>query len=160
VAGSVFGTPNYISPEAFHDSKAVDARSDIYSLGATLYDAATGRPPFEGQNAILVMEQVCNTDPDPPGKVNPALSEGFSRVLLQTLAKRPADRYRDAGALKADLERVLKGEAPLAKIPPSRPKRTPSGRQRKSSKRISSRSRAGGKGIFGRILGLFGLGKK
>ncbi|MHC4778708.1 MAG: serine/threonine protein kinase, partial [Planctomycetota bacterium] len=156
VVGSVFGTPNYISPEAVHDAKSVDARSDIFSLGATLYQAATGRPPFDGLNAILIMEQVCKKEPEAPAQVNSKLCEGLNRVILHCLEKTPDDRYASAQDLEADLKRVQKGEEPLARPPKRKAKGSPSGRRARSSRRVSAR----GGGLLSRILGFFGLGKK
>jgi serine/threonine protein kinase len=160
--GSVFGTPGYISPEAVHDSKAVTPRSDVFSLGATLYKAATGKAPFEGLNAVLVMQQVCIADPKPPRFLNPKVSEGLERVILHAMAKKPEDRYASMEEMKADLERLRRGEPPAA---PKVPKRKASGRTAeagaggKPSKRPSSRMDAPKKGLFARILSIFRRGR-
>jgi serine/threonine protein kinase len=161
VAGSVFGTPNYISPEAVHDSKAVDARSDVFSLGATLYEAAAGRPPFEGANAVLIMDQVCNRDPTPLRQINPDISPGLEAVIRHAMAKNPAKRYAEAADMKADLERVDAGAPPAAlkNAHPEGRKSSASGRRRKSG-RTSGRSKKSGGGVFGKLLALFGLGKR
>jgi len=161
VAGSVFGTPNYISPEAVHDSKAVDARSDIYSLGATLYETGAGRPPFKGANAVLIMDQVCNQQPVPLRELNPEISAGLEAVIKRAMDKKPAKRYAKALHLKNDLERVNAGTPPIALKNASPDGRRPSasGRRRRSG-RASSRSKKPGKGIFGRLLALFGLGRR
>jgi len=164
--GSVFGTPNYISPEAVHDSKAVTARSDIYSLGATLYKAAAGKPPYEGVNAVMIMQQVCTVDPKPPRAVNPKLSEGLEKVILHAMAKKPEDRYASAAEMKADLERLQRGEAPAAARAPKRKSPTRTAEKGKGaaasdrpSKRSSTREHAVKKGFLARILAIFGFGR-
>lgn len=145
MAGAVMGTPHYISPEAVHDSKAVDPRSDIYSLGATLYRAATGKPPFEGLNSILILDQVCHQEPPPPRELNPALSKSLEIVILRAMAKKPHHRYASALEMKEDLERVRDGKKT------SKPARAPSSRQgaasRKSSRRVAVRKG----GFFARL---------
>jgi eukaryotic-like serine/threonine-protein kinase len=164
--GSIFGTPNYISPEAVHDSKAVTARSDIYSLGATLYKAAVGKPPFEGINPVMIMQQVCTVDAKPPRSWNPKLSEGLERVILHAMEKRPDDRYATAGDMKADLERLQRGEPPLAARAAKRKSPTRGADKGKGAaapgkpaKRASTREHVVKKGFFARILAIFGFGK-
>ncbi|MHC5037177.1 MAG: serine/threonine protein kinase [Planctomycetota bacterium] len=164
--GSVFGTPSYISPEAVHDSKKVDARSDVYSLGATLYEAAVGQPPFFGDNAILIMEKVCKEPVPPLRERNPKISSEFERVILHAMAKDPGERYATAAEMQADLERVKNGEEPLAPAPPPSPAKTPktrppSGRRNAvRSGRPSSRRSRRSPGVMGRILRWFGLGPR
>jgi len=107
--GVVVGTPAYMSPEQCSGA-AVDVRADVYALGATLFHLVAGRPPFEAADWRGVVSGHLNDPPPSLRSVNPEASEGLDRVLEKALAKAPADRYDDAGALLADLERLLRGE--------------------------------------------------
>ncbi len=89
-AGTVMGTPQYMSPEQFRDASAVDHRADIYSLGATLYHLLTGRPPFEGDSFFSMLKQVEETDPVPlPSSVPIEVEELVSRMLSKRPEQRP-----------------------------------------------------------------------
>jgi serine/threonine protein kinase/class 3 adenylate cyclase len=125
-AGAVLGTPLYMAPEQC-GGEAVDARADVYALGATLYHLLAGRPPFEASSALALVAMHRN-DPLPPlQKFNPAVSDGACRVITKAMAKRPESRYSDAAALLADLERLLRGEpssiAVHPRLPPCDPAR-------------------------------------
>ncbi|MGH7730648.1 MAG: protein kinase domain-containing protein [Candidatus Eiseniibacteriota bacterium] len=96
-AGSVLGTPIYMSPEQAVGSGEVDARSDIYSLACVLYEMLAGQPPFTGPTADSVVQQHLTLPPRPVTALRPAVPEAVARVLVQALAKTPADRFRDAG---------------------------------------------------------------
>ncbi|HXG60728.1 MAG TPA: serine/threonine-protein kinase [Planctomycetota bacterium] len=111
--GTSVGTPNYISPEQARGEENIDTRSDIYSLGASLYHMATGSPPFSGSNPMVVMTKHVTEFPEPPRKRNPALSEAFSALILRMMQKRREDRPQDPDALIAEMERVLAGQAPV-----------------------------------------------
>lgn len=91
----VQGTPHYFSPEQAR-GKALDGRSDLYSLGVTLYRAATGRLPFEGEDWYAVATQHVEVPPPGPRTVRPELTPEFEAVLLRLLAKAPSARYADA----------------------------------------------------------------
>ena len=109
-AGTVLGTPLYMSPEQCRGQQT-DARSDVYSLGATLFQMLAGRTPFKGDNCIAVMNAHCQ-DPLPSiSKLCPEISEGCVSVVEKCLARNPDARYSDASALQADLERLLHGES-------------------------------------------------
>jgi tRNA A-37 threonylcarbamoyl transferase component Bud32 len=108
-AGITVGTPQYMSPEQVKSPKRVDLRSDLYSLGATLYQLATGRPPFDGENVGEILHEVLYGRPQPPEQFDPALPPAFSRVLARLLARDPARRYPSGAALIEDLERVRAG---------------------------------------------------
>ncbi len=155
VAGSVFGTPNYISPEGVHDSKAVDARSDIFSLGATLYRLAAGKPPFTGVNAVMIMDQVCNHPPAPLRDLNPGSSEGLEEVILKAMAKQPDQRYANCLDLKTDLVRLKEGKPPLRAGMRPRGKRKASGRSRAAGSGRRSSRRTARRGFLSRMLGWF-----
>jgi serine/threonine-protein kinase len=91
--GSVVGTPAYMSPEQAKDSRLVDIRSDIYSLGCTLYELLVGKPPFVSPTAFEIIAQHLNQTPEPISKHCPAVPAGLEAVVMRTLAKQPADRY-------------------------------------------------------------------
>ena len=107
--GAILGTPLYMSPEQCRGTTA-DTRSDIYAVGATLFHMLAGRPPFQGDNPVTLMNAHCH-DPLPSlHQLCPEISEGCKSVVEKCLAKNPDARYSDATALLADLERLLHGE--------------------------------------------------
>jgi tRNA A-37 threonylcarbamoyl transferase component Bud32 len=112
--GATIGTPYYISPEQARDPTAADVRSDLYSLGATLYHMATGVPPFQGETLAEVLTHVLDEPPVSPRAINSALSESMSLVIRKLLAKDPALRYQTPRELLDDLDRIARAEAPLA----------------------------------------------
>ena len=112
--GVALGTPNYISPEQARGDERIDIRTDIYSLGATLYHAATGTLPFKGDSAPVIMSHHLSTPIEPPHQRNPKVSVRFSRVIQKMMAKKPEHRYQTPAELREDLERVGQGEQPLA----------------------------------------------
>jgi hypothetical protein len=98
------GTPAYMSPEQAEGRLSdVDSRSDIYSLGATMYSVLLGRPPFQGQSTLEILRKVVSDPIPPPRQLQPDFPEDLERILLRALAKAPADRYPTAGALADDL---------------------------------------------------------
>lgn len=105
--GVVLGTPHYISPEQGR-GKPVDHRSDMYSLGATLYHMIAGRPPFEGESHVAVIVAHVNEEPPPLE----AVPEPLAAVVSKMLAKEPLDRYPDYDALLEDLEALRAGREP------------------------------------------------
>lgn len=102
VTGAILGTPAYMSPEQCQ-GQPVDGRSDLYSLGVVLYEAATGYQPFKGASATEVMYKHVNTPPTPPNEVRPDLPEGLDDVILRCLSKQPGERFQNG----ADLARAL-----------------------------------------------------
>jgi serine/threonine-protein kinase len=106
---SVLGTPTYLSPEQAQ-GQPVDARSDIYSLGVVLYEMLAGRPPFTGDSPVAIAYKQVNETPPPPSALNPDVTPRLDAVVMKALAKNPANRYQDAEALAADLERVQQGQ--------------------------------------------------
>ncbi|HEX8559926.1 MAG TPA: protein kinase [Pyrinomonadaceae bacterium] len=101
----VIGTPLYLSPEQARGAK-VDGRSDLFALGALLYECLTGRPAFSGANVIEIGAQVLHFDPPPPSRFNPRVPAELDRVTLKALAKRPEDRFQSAAEFAAELGRV------------------------------------------------------
>jgi serine/threonine protein kinase/class 3 adenylate cyclase len=118
--GTILGTPLYMSPEQSRGT-AIDARSDIYSVGATLFHMLAGRPPFVGDNTVSLMNAICH-DPLPPlRQISPNLSDGCIAVVEKCLAKNADARYPDAASLQADIERLLHGEATSMVLHPATP---------------------------------------
>jgi len=103
---TVAGTPYYISPEQIKN-EPVDARTDIYSLGATVYHIMTGSVPFTGRSAPIVMAKHLHEAPIPPRQLNPKISSGLEAVILKCMAKNPAERFQTPAELIAALERLL-----------------------------------------------------
>ncbi len=114
--GELMGTPAYMSPEQIRQPESVDERSDVYSLGATLYEAMTGVEPFRG-TAHGVMLQVLHEEPRKPRLINESIPQDLETICLKALAKEPAGRYRSAAAFTEDLRRWLRGEPILARPP-------------------------------------------
>ncbi|HKZ52119.1 MAG TPA: protein kinase, partial [Candidatus Acidoferrales bacterium] len=114
-AGRLVGTPAFMSPEQFVGG-AVDARSDIFSLGTVLYWMCTGQNPFAAETLTAVAYKVSQSMPAPPRKLNPNLPPDLDLVLARSLAKKPEMRYPSAAALAADLK-ALKAGRPLAGRP-------------------------------------------
>ncbi|HKU41210.1 MAG TPA: protein kinase [Polyangiales bacterium] len=121
--GKILGTPCYMSPEQALGGKQVGPSTDIYALGAILYDTLTGRPPFEGENTLDTMLQTVHRDPVSPRTLEPDLPRDLEVICLKCLEKSPARRYESALALADDLERLLRHEPVLAR-PISLPERS------------------------------------
>jgi len=109
--GALLGTPAYMSPEqARGDMRAIDRRSDVYSLGATLYELLTGKPPFVEESIAAALDHVINHDPVTPRSIVPALPVDLETIAMKCLRKDPTLRYASARALADDLTRYLDGE--------------------------------------------------
>ncbi len=106
--GMIVGTPDYISPEQAEGEEA-DQRSDIYSLGITLYEMVTGNVPFKGDTALSVAIKHKSQIPSDPKKLNPEVSEDLSRLILICMEKKKERRYQSAEELLADLVKIEKG---------------------------------------------------
>lgn len=118
VSGMVMGTPSYMAPEqvatAFKDEEYVeqrqDQRTDIYSLGATLYEVMTGQPPFRGGISMEVLFRIMHLDPPLPRKFNDQIPLDIETIIMKCLEKEPARRYASAQALADELKRYLDGD--------------------------------------------------
>ncbi|HEX5661511.1 MAG TPA: protein kinase [Polyangiales bacterium] len=114
-AGTVFGTPRYMSPEQAQGG-ALDGRSDLYSVGALLYQMLTGRAPFVEDDAVVVMAKHIQQRPEPPIKLRPdrPIPQRLDDVVMKAMAKDPASRYQEAGefvqALEACADEVVRAQ--------------------------------------------------
>lgn len=102
VRGETSGTPDYMAPEQVEGGRG-DARTDIYALGAILYELLTGRPPFEGDNPNAVMYQQLHADAPPPSRLRSGIPPALEQIVLRALRKRPSERYQRAEDLRRDL---------------------------------------------------------
>jgi serine/threonine-protein kinase len=102
--GSFSGTPLYMAPEQAAAYEHVDARADIYSLGAVAYHLLTGQPPFTGKNILEILAAHRDQEVAPPSRLNTAIAADVEQIIMTCLAKRPADRFRDADDLRQALE--------------------------------------------------------
>ncbi len=118
MTGDVLGTLRYMSPEQMSGKTGlIDQRTDIYSLGATLYEALTLQPMFGTENRAELVNQVSNEEPTPLRKVNPSVPEDLETIVHKAINKTPMDRYETASALAADLNRFLEDKPIEARCP-------------------------------------------
>ncbi|MBL4849382.1 MAG: serine/threonine protein kinase [Planctomycetes bacterium] len=104
--GMIIGTPTFMPPEQAHGDE-VDIRSDIYSLGASLFLLLTGRAPFEGKSPLAVVAKVISEPTPDPRRLAPGLSKASAALVLKAMSKEPADRFQTSAELLAAIERVL-----------------------------------------------------
>ncbi len=111
-AGTTMGTPAYMPPEqAEGDTAAIDAQSDVYSLGAVLYEMLTGTPPFSGSSTMNILMKVLEEEPTPPREVNPRIHRDIETICLKAMSKEKSRRYATARELAEDIRRFHAGEA-------------------------------------------------
>lgn len=116
LTGSFRGTPHYASPEQIKARKQkIDARTDVYSLGVALYEAITGRVPFEGETTEQVFRKILEEEPISPRQLNPSISRELETIVITAMEKNPDRRYQTMSAFAEDLERFLAGESISAK---------------------------------------------
>jgi WD40 repeat protein/serine/threonine protein kinase len=109
IAGAVMGTPSYMPPEQARGA-AIDARADVYALGAMLYHVLTGAAPFDGETSAAVLEKVLDGPPPPVEQREPGVPEDLAAIVDKAMARDPRDRYTSAGALAEDLRRFQTGQ--------------------------------------------------
>jgi len=112
VSGTALGTPHYISPEQAKGEREFDGRSDIYSLGATLYHLVTGETPFQGATPAMVMLKHLNDQLPNPQDVNEEIPDPIVQVIRKMMAKEPSDRYGNCAQVISDLELAAAGKMP------------------------------------------------
>ncbi len=112
--GSAAGSPAYMAPEQARGGEAA-AQGDVYALGAVLYHALTGRPPFQGDSVASILTQVARDEPLAPRRLNATVPRDLETVCLRAMEKDPARRYASAAALADDLGRFLDGRPVLAR---------------------------------------------
>ncbi|MBM3881768.1 MAG: hypothetical protein FJ387_18935 [Verrucomicrobia bacterium] len=116
VSGQLLGSPNYMPPEQATGKRGtLSRRSDVYALGAILYHALTGRPPFVGEGLAETVQQVLNVEPVSPRRLNPSVPADLETVCLKCLEKEPGKRYATARTLAEELDRFLEGKPVLAR---------------------------------------------
>ncbi len=111
LAGTVTGSPLFMSPEQASGEDGVDARSDIYSLGAVLYYMLTGQPPFMSENPLKVMIAHASQEVTPPRQINPDLPAELEEIVLRCLEKDPDHRFQDVSALRSAFRELVSDDA-------------------------------------------------
>lgn len=114
MSGDLIGSPAYMAPEQAIEAKSVDARADVYSLGAVLYECLTGSPPFLGATFMDTLQQALSEPVRPPSQLDPALAP-YDELLLDALAKEPGQRILNATVFRERLEALLASAEPPAR---------------------------------------------
>jgi eukaryotic-like serine/threonine-protein kinase len=135
--GQILGSPSYMSPEQAAGER-VDSRSDVFALGAVLYEMLTGRKAFAGPNLPAILMKLAHEDPPPPSSIVPGLPEALDAIVSRALAKSPNDRYAGGRSLREDLEDVIGGRTARHTLPP------PKAPAKKKSKNGEDTAKSGG----------------
>lgn len=106
VTDKAVGTVYYMSPEQAGGKKSIDSRSDIYSLGAMMYELATGQTPFKGETPLQVLMKHMQEEPTPPRQLNPSIPVGLEQIILCAMSKEPTNRFQTADEMLGYLKRV------------------------------------------------------
>ncbi|MBI5359800.1 MAG: tetratricopeptide repeat protein [Planctomycetes bacterium] len=115
MSGSTVGTPDYMSPEQATGDKDIDPRSDIFSLGATLFHCITGKLPFDGEHIYDIFSKILNEEAPAPSSIVRTVPKDLETICLKCMAKEPAKRYQSTMELAMDIQRFLNGEPVLAR---------------------------------------------
>ena len=116
ISGEVMGTPAYLSPEQIRgDADGIDHRTDIYSLGVTLYELTTRQKPFDAETRDQILARICTTEPVPPRRLNPRIPIDLETICLRAIDKRAARRHPSAAVLAEDLRRFADGRPILSR---------------------------------------------
>ena len=118
LTGDVIGTLRYMSPEQLEEASAVDARTDIYSLGATLYEMICGQSVVEGDNRADLLRAVIDGEPQKLDRLDAEVPRDLATIVMKCVAKSPQDRYQSAEALVEDLQRFIENRPVLARRSP------------------------------------------
>jgi tetratricopeptide (TPR) repeat protein/predicted Ser/Thr protein kinase len=118
MAGTIMGTPAYMSPEQAHE-KPLGPASDLFALGAVLYECLAGRPAFHGGNAIEILAAVLYVTPPPPSQSNPSVTPEMDRITVKALSKNPEARYQSGTEMAEDLRRIEAGFSTATTAPVS-----------------------------------------
>jgi serine/threonine protein kinase/lipopolysaccharide biosynthesis regulator YciM len=122
--GVVMGTPAYMSPEQAYGA-IIDARSDLFSVGAVLYECIAGKVAFPGDNVVEVLDRIKQSDPPPPSHFDRSIPSDLEHIILKALAKSPEARYQSADEMLRDLRGVGASQAeepPVRRMPPAPPR--------------------------------------
>ncbi len=114
-SGSLVGTPGYMAPEQIHSGNKLGPESDVYALGAILYETMTGNSPFQAQSLAGILQKIQEEPPTAPSAIESKIPRDLEVICLKCLEKRPEDRYLSAEDLAADLTRFLDGQPILAR---------------------------------------------
>ncbi len=114
-SGQLVGTPSFMAPEQAEGTRDLDGRVDIYGLGATLYHAVTGQPPFVASSLLELIDALGRKDPISPRAINPEVNRDLETLILRCLQKKPEDRYANAEDLAEDCQRWLTGDSITAR---------------------------------------------
>jgi serine/threonine-protein kinase len=139
----LLGTPAFLAPEQIESTRTIDARSDVWALGATLYKMLTGHPPFIGEHPAQVCKKILHDEPVPIGRLRPELPSAIARIVQRCMTKDPDARYQSMADLLAHLDSPPTDETaptdPRLPLPPQPQKQIATAPRRKAAKRPRKR---------------------